>query len=273
MRSRCAVLAIHAVLIAGLLLVAFPFFWMISTSFKTREEAVSVPPRVLPSEYHVENYSEAWNKAPFGRYFINTALVALAVTASVVVTSLLAGYAFAMMEFPGKKILFILYLSTMMIPFEVVLVPNFATINALGWQNTYAALIVPWMANVFSVFLIRQTLMSMPRDFRDAALVDGCGHLGYIRHIAAPLVKPVLITAGLLAFLGSWNAFLWPLVVTNSEKMRVIQFGLQVFLREEATDYHLLMAASTFTILPIVIVYVAAQRYFIEGVSGTGLKG
>jgi multiple sugar transport system permease protein len=264
---------VHAVLIAGLILVAFPFFWMVSTSLKTRDESVAVPPRMLPEDCRFENYREAWNGAPFGRYFANTAVVALAVTASVVVTSLLAGYAFAMMEFPGKKILFVLYLSTMMIPFEVVLVPNFRTINVLGWQNTYAALIVPWMANVFSVFLIRQTLMSLPRDFRDAALVDGCGHLRYLWYVAAPLTRPILITAGLLAFLGSWNAFLWPLVVTNTEKMRVIQFGLQMFLREESTDYHLLMAASTFTILPIVIVYVVAQRYFIEGVSGTGLKG
>ena len=264
---------VHAILIAGLVLVAFPFFWMVSTSLKTREEAVAVPPQVFPEECRFENYREAWNQAPFGRYFVNTAIVAVAVTASVIVTSLLAGYAFAMMEFPGKKVLFVLYLSTMMIPFEVVLVPNFITINALAWQDTYAALVVPWMANVFSVFLIRQTLMSLPRDFRDAALVDGCGHLRYLWYVAAPLTKPVLITAGLLAFLGSWNAFLWPLVVTNSEKMRVIQFGLQMFLRDESTDYHLLMAASTFTILPIVIVYVIAQKYFIEGVSGTGLKG
>jgi multiple sugar transport system permease protein len=266
-------LLVHGVLIVGLVLVAFPFFWMVSTSLKTKAEAVAVPPRVFPEKCRFENYGDAWNEAPFARYFVNTAIVAVTVTASVIVTSLLAGYAFAMMEFPGKGVLFVLYLSTMMIPFEVVLVPNFATINALGWQDTYAALIVPWMANVFSVFLIRQTLMSLPKDFRDAALVDGCGHLRYLWYVAAPLVRPVLITSGLLAFLGSWNAFLWPLVVTNSKEMRVIQFGLQMFLREDANEYHLLMAASTFTILPIVIVYVVAQRYFIEGVSGTGLKG
>ncbi len=272
MHRRGILILVHVILIAGLLLAAFPFFWMTSTSLKSKEETTAVPPTVLPDRYRFENFTEAWGKAPFARYFFNTTVVALAVTASVIVTSLLAGYAFAIMEFRGKKLLFVLYISTMMIPFEVVLVPNFATINALGWRDTYLALIVPWMAGAFSVFLIRQALMSMPRDFRDAALVDGCGDLRYLWYVAAPMVKPVLITAGLLAFLGSWNAFLWPLVVTDSERMRVIQFGLQIFLREESTDYNLLMAASTFTILPIVVLYLVAQRYFIEGVSGTGLK-
>ncbi len=272
MRERTNVL-VHAVLIFGLLLVAFPFFWMILTSLKSYEETTSVPPTIFPETYQFSNYTEAWSHAPFGRYFLNSAGVALAVTASVIISSLLAGYAFALIDFPGKKALFVLYLATMMIPFEVVLVPNFATITWLGWRNTYAALIVPWMANAFSVFLIRQNLRALPRDYMDAAYVDGCGHLRFLWYVAAPLVKPALITAGLLAFLGSWNSFLWPLVVTDTENMAVIQFGLQTFLREEATDYRLLMAASAFTIMPIVILYLFAQRYFIEGVSGSGLKG
>jgi len=253
-------------------LVAFPFLWMALTSLKSQQEAFAYPPALLPAAPHWENYRLAWEAAPFARYFANSALVAGSVTASVVVTSLFGGYAFGQLEFPGKHFLFMLYLATMMIPFEVVLIPNFLLINQLGWYDKYQAMIVPWGANALSVFLLTQHFRSMPREYREAAQVDGCGHWQFLTSVAAPLARPALSTAGLFAFLGSWNWLLWPLLVTKSETLRPVEVGLQVFLLEEGLRPHLLMAASTMAMLPILVLFFTAQRTFVEGVAA-GIKG
>jgi ABC-type glycerol-3-phosphate transport system permease component len=270
--SRLAPAAAHLLLAAGGLLMAFPFLWMILTSLKSQGEATAVPPILLPSVPQWGNYAEAWAEAPFARYFLNTAFVSCSVTLSVVLTALLAGYAFGQLEFPGKQALFVLYLATMMIPFEVVLIPNFLLINQLGWFDRYPAMIVPWAANVFSVFLLTQFFRALPRDFFEAAQLDGCGHWQYLWRVAAPLAYPALATAGLFAFLGSWNSLLWPLLVTQSDRMRPIEVGLQSFMVLEGPRPHLLMAASTLAMAPILILFLLAQRTFIEGVSA-GVKG
>jgi ABC-type glycerol-3-phosphate transport system permease component len=159
------------------------------------------------------------------------------------------------------------------VPFEVTLIPNFVLIHKLGWYNTYAALIVPWCANAFSIFLMRQAFLGLPPDYFDAAKVDGCGHLRFLLRIAAPLVKPAMVTVGLFAFLGSYNSLIWPLVVTSEDTLRVVQVGLTVFSGAEGVRVHLLMCASTIVILPTVALYFAAQRYFLEGSLGSGIKG
>lgn len=265
-------LATHLVLLVLGGVVAFPFAWMLLTSLKTEAEALAFPPTLLPAALQWGNYSEAWAAAPFARYFANTVLVATLVTASVMVTALFAGYAFGMLEFPGRRALFILYLATMMIPFEVVLIPNFLLINHLRWYDTYQAMIVPWGANVFSVFLLTQLFRALPRDFLEAAQLDGCGHWQFMWRIAAPLARPALATAGLFAFLGSWNSLLWPLLVTETDAMRPIEVGLRYFVEAEGPRPHLLMAASTVAMLPILGVFFLAQRTFVEGVSA-GVKG
>jgi ABC-type glycerol-3-phosphate transport system permease component len=246
---------------------------MLSTSVETLAEASASGLGIWPRSWQWQNYREVFNAAPFGRYFLNTFLVAGAVTAGVVVTSLLAGYAFARLQFPGRGLLFALILATMMIPFELALIPNFVIITRLGWYNSHAALIVPWTANAFSIFLLRQAFLAVPTDFFDAARVDGCGHLRFLVRIAPPLVKPALVTVGLFAFLGSYNSLLWPLVVTSSEEMRVVQVGLMAFLGDAGVRLHLLMGAATIVIAPTVLLYFLAQRHFIESALGAGIRG
>jgi multiple sugar transport system permease protein len=264
--------AAHLVLTVGALIVAFPFFWMVSTSLKTPPETAQFPPTLLPAVPQWVNYQKAWESAPFSRYLANSAFMASSVTFSVMLTALLAGYAFGQLQFPGKGPLFALYLSTMMIPFEVVLIPNFLMVKQLGWYDSYRALIIPWGANVFSVFLLTQFFRGLPRDFFEAAQLDGGGHWQYLWAVAAPLARPVLATAGLFAFLGSWNSLLWPLLVTQNETVRPIEVGLQYFLLAEGPRYHLLMAASTLAMIPLLLLFFFTQRTFIEGVSA-GVKG
>ena len=259
-------------LICGALVMASAFVWMLATSLMTGVEASSVPIPLWPSSPQWHNYRDAWQEAPFGTYFINSVVTSLAVTAGVVFTSILAGYAFACMRFRGKGLIFGALLATMMIPFEVTVIPNSLIIQRLGWYDTYLALIIPWTANVFSIFLMRQFFKALPKDYFEAAQIDGCGHWRYLWQIAVPMVYPALVTVGLFAFLGSWNSLLWPLIVTDSEHMRTVQFGLTVFLQEEHTETHLLMAASAFVIAPVVLLYLLLQRWFIEGVTGAGLK-
>lgn len=266
-------LLLYAVLVCGAAFCAFPFVWMLLSALKTREEVTRLPPTILPTDPQWQNFVEAWNAAPFERYFINTFFIAGCVVVGVCVTSLLAGYAFARLRFPGRGVLFALLLATLMIPFEATLVPNFIIIRNLHWYNTYLALIVPWVANVFSIFLLRQFILGIPEELFEAATLDGCGHLGMLRHVVLPLAKGPLAAIAVFAFLGSWNSLLWPLIVTGSEGLRPIQLGLSVFVNAEASDPHLLMAASAFTIAPLLLIYFLAQRHFLEGIASSGLKG
>jgi len=265
--------ALYIVLVAGALVTTFPFVWMVATGFKTLQEATSTKLVLWPEHWQWHNFVETFPAAPFGAYFFNSFAVGFTVTAAVIVTSLMAGYAFARLEFPGKRVVFGAVLATMMVPFEVTLIPNFALIHKLGWYNTYPALIVPWCANAFSVFLMRQAFLGLPGDYFDAAIVDGCGHLRFLVRIAAPLVKPMMVTVGLFAFLGSYNSLIWPLVVTSEDTMRVVQVGLTVFSGAEGVRIHLLMCASAIVIAPTVALYFAAQKYFLEGSLGSGIKG
>jgi ABC-type glycerol-3-phosphate transport system permease component len=246
---------------------------MVGTSLKSLSEAATPSLKVWPSEWHWENYREAFSAAPFIRYFWNSFLVSGCVTLSVVFTSLLAGYAFARLRFPAKSVLFFCVLATMMVPFEAALIPNFVLITRLDWYNRYAALIVPWCANAFSIFLVRQAFLSLHRDYADAARIDGCGPLRFLFYIGAPLIKPTLVTVALFAFLGSYNALLWPLVVTSEDTRRVVQVGLMAFAGDAGVRVHLLMAAATLVICPTVVLYLFAQRYIEEGIRSGGIRG
>jgi len=273
--------ASYVVLTLGILVVAFPFFWMVSTSLKTGPETNLSPPTLVPRSPQWRNYREAWEsaadisgrRATFTTYFKNSLIVAGCVTAGVLFTSILAGYAFANMEFRGKRLVFLLFLSTMMIPFEVTLVPNVHTVSLLRWDDTYLALIVPWVANVFSIFILRQFFKSIPRDYFEAAQIDGCSHWRFMWQVATPMAAPALATVTIFTFLGSWNAFLWPLLVTDSPDMRVVQVGLALLSSEEGTQHQILMAASAIVIIPVVVLYLVLQRRFVEGVARAGIKG
>jgi multiple sugar transport system permease protein len=271
--SRASQAVLYALLALGAAITSFPFAWMVFTAFKSELEATAPVLTLLPRAWRWENFAATLAEAPFARYFFNTFVVALPVAGSVIATSLMAGYAFARFRFWGRGPLFAVFLATMMIPFEVTLIPNFIVITRLGWYDTYWALIVPWCASAFSIFLMRQAFLSLPTDFFDAATIDGCGHFRFLCAVGAPLVKPMAVTVGLFAFLGSYNSLIWPLVVTGSEEMRVVQNGLTVFAGAAGVRMSLLMCASTIVILPTVALYFAVQRSFIISSLGAGLKG
>lgn len=263
---------VHLALLASVALVLLPYYLMVSTSVKPIPEIFTDPFKWIPSRLAWENYVDAWNHAPFGRYFLNSVFISVTETLGVLVTSALAAYAFSRMRFWGREALFVLFLGTLMIPGEVQLVPNYITIVRLGWLNTYYALIIPWLASVFGIFFMRQFFASIPMELQDAATVDGASHLTFLWRIVVPLSKPAFITVGLLSFLGSWNALTWPLIVTNTPEMRPIMVGLLSFSNEWGTQPRLLMAAATFSVLPILALFFVLQRYFIQGIARAGIK-
>jgi len=255
------------------ILVVFPFYWMIVTSLQPQDAVFSVPPQLWPKHMTFQNYIDAWNAAPWLRYFGNTLFVAVASTLISLTTSSLAAFAFACINFKGKEALFSLVLSVMMIPAATTLIPNFLIIRTLGWYDKFYALIIPFAASVFGIFLLRQYFMSMPRELWEAAQIDGATRLRYFRSIALPLAKPAIVTIAINSFLGSWTSFLWPTVMTQSQNKQLIEVALNSFLGEKGQQWSQLAAASVFTTIPIVILFFFVQRQFIEGIGGGGIKG
>lgn len=257
----------YAVLIALGVLFAFPFYWMFVTSVEPSGRLSDIPPNMLPL-WDWSNYGAAWSAAPWGRYFFNTIFVATSATALALLTSLFAAYAFALLRFPGKRLLFVAVLMVLVIPDVVILIPQYLILSNLNWLNTYQALIVPFGASAFGIFLLRQFFLSLPYEFWDAARIDGCSHTGYLFRVAAPLARPVLGAIGLYTFLSMWNQFLYPLVMAGgSEDVQPVQVGLSAFLGNYNVEWANLAAASVFTTLPLLIVFFLAQRQIIEGVS------
>lgn len=276
-------------LIIGASIVIFPFVWMILGSFKTTLESNSYPPQIFPSHLHWQNYENAWNAPPgtLGRYFVNTVIVALVGTAGQLIVCSLAAYAFTQLNFPGRNQLFALVLGTMMIPGEITLIPNFMTIRhfplmggndifgsgGIGLYNTYAAQIIPGMVGAFNIFLLRQSFMQIPRDFWEAAQIDGSNSFRYLWEIVVPISRPILVTVFLLGLVSRWNALLWPLIVTRDETLRPVQLAMIWYQGEFSADQGVVMAASLIVTIPIVILFLFMQKHFIEGIVGSGLKG
>lgn len=255
-------------------LVILPFLWMLSTSFKNPQEVFTYPPNWLPLKLQFQNYVDAWHAAPFGRYFLNSFVTAAGVTIGQLISCSLAAYAFARMNFKGKSVLFTIFLSTTMISNQVTLVPSYLIINALSWQDTYQGLIIPFLANAFGVFMLRQAFMAIPRELEDAARLDGCSRLHFLWKIIVPLARPTLAAQGLFAFMGNWNSYLWPLIITNREEMRTLQIGLRYFVSQEGgTQWGVYMAAAMLVTLPVILMYFLVQKSFVEGMATTGIKG
>jgi multiple sugar transport system permease protein len=273
-RVRPRTVVKHVVLAAVALVIAFPFYWMISTAFKSFFEATQFPPTAFPHELHLENFATAWGDAPWATFFRNTLVIGVAVTVGELVTSVLAAYAFARLDFKGKGAIFFILLATYMIPGEATLIPNFVLVTRyLHMADTLQVQIIPFLASVFSVFLLRQHFRSIPNELADAAKVDGAGHLRFLWGIVLPLSIPVLVTVTLITGLGVYDAFQWPLLVTNSDAVRPVQVGMAQFRTEFGAQYHLEMAAATFVIAPVVVIFLFAQRYLIQGVARTGIRG
>ncbi|HTJ60908.1 MAG TPA: carbohydrate ABC transporter permease [Candidatus Saccharimonadales bacterium] len=273
-RVRPRTVVKHVVLAAVAIVIAFPFYWMISTAFKSFFEATQFPPTAFPHELHFENFAIAWGDAPWAGFFRNTLLIGVVVTLGELTTSVLAAYAFARMNFKGKGAIFFILLATYMIPGEATLIPNFVLVTKyLKIADTLQVQIIPFLASVFSVFLLRQHFRSIPNELADAAKVDGAGHLRFLWGVVLPLSIPVLVTVTLITGLGVYDAFLWPLLVTNSDAVRPVQVGMAQFRTEFGAQYHLEMAAATFVIAPVVVIFLFAQRYLIQGVARTGIRG
>jgi multiple sugar transport system permease protein len=260
------------VALAITLLFVFPFYWMVVIGLNDSQHVFNFPPDFVP-RWNFQNFVTVWNAAPWTRYFLNTILVAVTTTALVLITSTLAGYAFASMAFPGKTVVFGAILLTYMVPTEVTLVPNFITLKNLGWIDTYQAQIAPFAASVFGIFLMRQFFLGLPKDLWEAAQLDGCGHLRYLVTIATPLARAPLVTVAIFHFVGAWNSYLWPLIVANSEAVRPIQVGLNAFQTAESTDPTLLAAGSLLCTLPILLLFLVAQRQIVGGIASSGIRG
>jgi multiple sugar transport system permease protein len=270
--QRVGRMALYVVLLLGAFTMVTPLLWMLVTSLKPLEDVFKWPPLGFQSPPVWSNYKDIWDVVPFGRYLANTFLVSLARTAGVLVTSSLAGYAFARLRFPGRDVLFLAYLGTIMVPGQVTMIPSFIVMRELGWLDTYMALIIPGLFSPLATFLMRQYFLTLPRSLEDAAAIDGAGLFTAFRRIALPLSKPALATVAVFTFLTSWNDFLWPLIVTNSESVRVVSVGLTEFQNLYYTDWPLLMAASLVAVLPVLVLYVFAQRYFVAGIATTGIR-
>jgi len=264
---------LHLLLVAGGLFVAVPLLWMVVTSLKGQLAALAFPPSLLPHPVHWDNYAEVFRQIPLARYFLNTAFVAGVTVLGVLVTSTLAAYAFSFLRFKGSRLAFLLILGTMMVPPPAYLVPGYRLLSGLGWVDTYWALIIPWIANAFAIFLLRQHMKTIPRALYDSARLEGASDLAFLVRVVLPLSKPVLAAAGLFAFLGSWNSFIWPLAMTERESLRVLQVGLAYFSTEASAQWPLLMAGSTLAILPVVFIYLLAQKQIVATFQETGLGG
>jgi ABC-type glycerol-3-phosphate transport system permease component len=227
--------------------------------------------RKKPS-FQFSNYIKAFKKVPFGLYFANTLYVSFTSLIGVLITSMLAAYAFARMEFRGRDFLFYLFLSMMMVPQPIYMISSYVLLDKLNWLDTYNALIVPWIANIFTIFLFRQHFKSLPKELFDAAAIDGCSTFGMLWRIIMPLSKPVIATASIFSLITSWNSFMWPLVMINRPELRVLQVGLSYFNQEASTQTTLLMAASTFSILPVLVLFFLAQKQIIASTAKTGMK-
>jgi ABC-type glycerol-3-phosphate transport system permease component len=266
-------LLLYAAMLGAGLVMAFPFFWMLSTSLKSEAEATSFPPSVLPADWLFVNYLDAWRAAPFGRYFLNSAVMAAGQVVLGLATSSLAAYALARMRVPGRGLIFGALLATLIIPPEVTLIPNYIAMQRLGWYNTYLALIVPFGASVFNVFLLRQAFLQLPGELYEAAVLEGCTHLRFLWQFAIPLSRPVLAIIALLTAIRAWNDFQWPLIVTDTPDLRPIQVGLTIFRSDVSTNFQLLMAGSMMAVLPVVVLYLLTQRQFIQGIARSGIRG
>jgi multiple sugar transport system permease protein len=271
-RALAVRILVWLLLVAGAFVVLLPFFYMIATSLETTTQIGALTPQFVPSPIEWVNYQQVWQQLPVGRFFINSLVVAGSITAGQVITASLAAYAFARLRFRGRDALFTVYLATLIIPFQVTLIPNYILVHYLGWHNTYQGLILPFISSVFSTFLLRQFFMTMPVDLEEAALLDGAGHFTIYARIVMPLARPALAAVVIFAFLGSWNNFLWPLVVVDTEALKTLPLGIVEF-QSEYTVWNLLMAGASLSLIPVLIVYLLAQRWIVEGIALTGQGG
>lgn len=263
----------YTVLILGAASMIIPFLWMLSTALKTDAATFVLPPEIIPKNITLHNFIKVSQLMPVFRFFMNSLGVALTITVGQLIICSMGGFAFARIDFKGRNLIFLLYLGTLMVPSQVTLTPLFILMKYLGWINTYKALIIPSMFKIaFGTFLMKQFFMNVPKSIEEAAFLDGVGYFRLFKSIFVPLAKPALATLSIFSFMESWNNFLWPLIVTNDTLHMTLPLGLSVLQGRWETNWNLLMAGTVINVLPILIVYIFAQKYFIEGLTHTGIK-
>jgi multiple sugar transport system permease protein len=277
----------HVVLICGAVIMLLPFVWMVSTSLKPADQLFTVPPTWIPRMLQLDTYVKAMKAGNFGRYALNSLLLGAANMVTNVMLSAFAGYAFARLKFPGRNGLFVLVLATLMVPYQVTIIPLFVIVRhiplfggndvlgqgGIGWINSYWGLIVPGAVGAFGIFMLRQFFQTLPVELEDAARIDGASELRIFWQIMLPLAMPAVATLAIFSFQAGWNAFLWPLLITTTDDMRTIQLGLTVFVQQYSTQWGQLMAATVVATLPVIVVFAVGQRLMVRGIAFTGLKG
>ena len=272
-RRRVSLGGRYLLLILLAVIVVFPIYITVVNSLLRPDQIAARPPTLFPTHPDWSTYAKAWTDGHLGRYLLNSFVVTIVTVAGVLVTSIAAAYAFAFLEFPLKKTMFVVFLATMMVPLEVTFLTNLQTVVSLGWYNTYLALTVPFLATGFGAFLLRQAFMALPHDLRDAAALDGLGHWRFMTRVAVPLARPTLAALALFSFFGAWNQYLWPLIVTKDDRLRTVQIGLKYLARTQINEINVTFAGTVLATIPLFVLLVLFQKQLIRGLTAGAVKG
>lgn len=256
-----------------LFIVLYPFIWMLVTSFKAEADIVSYPPKLFSGEFTLDSYRDIWKRIPFLKYYKNTIIFALAVSLISLSFDTMAGYAFARMKFRGKNVMFLLVMGTLMVPFQVIMVPLFVEVYKLGLINTYAGMILPRATNAFGIFMMRSFFISLPKGLEEAGRIDGAGEFKIFRKIMLPQCKPAVISLFIFHFMYQWNDLLYPLIMTTDDSKKTLPAGIASFMGTHVLEYGVIMSGACLSILPILIAYMFAQKQFVQGIAMSGMKG
>src|SRR6266702_2093399 len=264
----------YVMMAVAVILVGLPMYWMLIAAFKVNQEIFLSPPTWIPLRPTLDNFTAAWQQAPFGNFYINSLIYTLVSGSAKILQAIFSAYAFAFLRFPRKNLVFLLLLMALMIPDEFTVLPNFLTLALVGWVNTYPGLLLPGFVSAFGTFLLRQHFLSLPREVLDAARVDGAGQLRTLFDVVVPMSRPVLATLVLLTVVSRWNDYLWPLIITNSTEMRTLSVGIALlFQKETGTLWGVVMAGTLFVVLPVLILFLIVQRHIVEGIAAGAVKG
>ncbi|MGD6964480.1 carbohydrate ABC transporter permease [Fictibacillus phosphorivorans] len=256
----------------GALIMIIPFLWMLSTSIKDQGATMTLPPQFIPDTITFTNYAQVAESFPIWKFLFNSFFVAVTSTLGQLLLCSMAAYAFSRLHFKGRDTLFLIYLATLMVPMQVTMTPQFILMKYLGWLDTYQGLILPGLFNAFGTFLLRQFFLGIPKSLEEAAFIDGASHFRVFFQIILPLSKPALATLAIFSFMQSWNNFLWPLIIVSNQELMTLPLGLSILQGRWATDWNLLMAGVVISVIPILAVYLFAQKYFIKGITLSGIK-
>jgi sn-glycerol 3-phosphate transport system permease protein len=263
----------YALLTFLAIVILFPIYMTVVNSLLLPSDITRRPPKLFPTDPQWSSYADAWNNGHMSTYMVNSAIVTVIITLGQVLTAILAGYAFAFLEFPFKRTLFVVFLATLMVPFEVTIVTNVATVSDLGLYNTYAGLAVPFLATGFGAFLMRQAFLTLPHDLRDAAALDGYGHWRFLWRVAVPLARPAVAALSVFAFLAAWNQYLWPILITKDDQYRTVQIGLKQLQQTSIDQYNITFAGAIIAVIPLVILLLFFQRHLVRGLTAGAVKG